>query len=479
FAQQRLWFLDQLEPGSASYNIPVAVRLAGALDLPALERALNEVLRRHEVLRTSFTSLGGVPHQVVAPSVAFSLPVEDLDSVPEATRETELQHRLDQEAQRPFDLAKGPLLRAILIRLSEQEHVVSITMHHIASDLWSIGVLIREVAALYEAFRQRKPSPLPELAIQYADYAVWQRDWLQGDALQAQLDYWKDRLQGVRSLELPIDHPRPAIATQRGGEHTVVLPKELINKVQGLGKEEGATLFMSLLAAFQVLMHRYTGQTDIAVGTPIAGRTRSEVEDLIGFFVNTLVLRGNLSHDPTFRTLLRQARQEALGAYAHQDLPFDQLVGVLHPERDPSRTPLFQVMFALQNAPLPALKSPELELTPMVPAHGTAKFELSLFITESESEMQAVLEYNADLFESATIDRMLAHFQVLLEGIVANPDQPVGSLPMLTEDERRRMLNQWNNNGADDGSSGLDDLLDEDLDSMLASLSSQEDMTDE
>lgn len=479
FAQQRLWFLDQLEPGNATYNIPVAVRLTGVLDRTALERALNEVVRRHEVLRTSFGSIKGTPHQIVAPSVAIALPVEDLGSFPEADRETELQGRLDEEARRPFDLSKGPLLRATLIRLSEQEHVLSVTMHHIASDLWSIGILIREVAALYEAFRQGSPSPLPEPALQYADFAVWQRDWLQGDALQAQLDYWNDRLQGLRPLELPIDHPRPAIATQRGGERTVELPRELLNEIQALGRQEGATLFMSLLAAFQVLLHRYSGQNDIAVGTPIAGRTRSEVEDLIGFFVNTLVFRGNLSNDPSFRDLLRQGRQEALGAYAHQDLPFDQLVGVLQPERDPSRTPLFQVMFALQNAPLPALKSPELELTPMVPAHGTAKFELSLFIIESESGMQAILEYNADLFESATIDRMLAHFEVLLEGIVANPDQPVGSLPMLTEDERRRMLNQWNNNRADDGSSGLDDLFDEDLDSMLADLSSQEDTTDE
>lgn len=479
FAQQRLWFLDQLEPGSATYNIPVAVRLTGALDLPALERALNEVVRRHEVLRTSFASLEGVPHQIVAPSVPFPLPMEDLGSVPESTRETELQRRLDQEARRSFDLARGHLLRAILIQLSNQEHVLAVTMHHIASDGWSIGILINEVAALYEAFRQGQPSPLPELVLQYADYAVWQRDWLKGNVLQAQLDYWKDRLQGLRPLELPVDHPRPAIATQRGGERMAVLPGGLLNQIQELGRQEGATLFMSLLAAFQVLMHRYSGQNDVAVGTPIASRTRTEVENLIGFFVNTLVFRCDLSHNPSFRALLRQVRQEALGAYAYQDLPFDQLVSVLHPERDPSRTPLFQVMFALQNAPLPVLKSPELELTPMVPAHGTAKFELSLFITESESEMQAIMEYNADLFESATIDRMLTHFQVLLEGIVANPDQPVGSLPMLTEDERWRMLNQWNNNGADDGSSGLDDLIDEDLDSILADLSSQEDMTDE
>jgi amino acid adenylation domain-containing protein len=470
FAQQRLWFMDQLEPGGVSYNMPIAVRVVGALDLSALERALNEVVRRHESLRTTFTAVDGRPLQVIAPSLAIPLPIVDLDAIPEDERPAEVERRLHEEARRSFDLARGPLVRAGLLRVEEREHVVFLIMHHIISDGWSLGVLVQEMATLYGAFSQGRPSPLPELSVQYADFAVWQRSWLQGEVLQAELDYWKGQLAGVPVLDLPTDRPRPAVLSQRGGERHRVLPKALLAEIKALGRQEGATLFMTLMAAFQTLLHRHSGQGDFAVGTPSAGRTRSEIEDLVGYFVNTLVLRAPLVDNPSFRELLRRVRQASLGAYAHQDLPFEQLIGVLHPERDPSRAPLFQVMFAFQNAPLPALESPELSMTPLLTDSGTAKFELMLVVEEKEDGLHAILEYSADLFDPATVDRMLGHLQILLEGIVAHPDRRVGSLPMLTEEEQQQMLRQWNEpEQADDGPDlvDLDQLSDDELDAML------------
>jgi len=472
FAQQRLWFLDQLEPGSASYNIPIAVKLEGNLDRPALGRALNEVVRRHEVLRTTFASEGGVPYQVIAPTIDIAMPIVDLADLPNEPRNAEASRRIDEEAGRPFDLARGPLIRAGLIRMSEGEHIVLVTMHHIVSDGWSIGVLIREVAALYEAFTHAQPSPLPEPAIQYADFAAWQRLWLQGEVLEAQLSYWKGQLAGVSTLDLPTDRPRPASSRGRGDTRTLDLPAALVDGLRALSRQAGSTLFMTTLAAFQTLLHRYTGQDDLAVGSPIAGRTRSEIEDLIGFFVNTMVLRGDLSRDPSFRELLKRTRTAALGAYAHQDLPFEQLVTLLHPDRQSGRSPLFQVMFVLQNAPMPALPSPDLIIAPLEPTNATAKFDLTLFLTEKAVGMAASIEYDVDLFDSATIDRMLGHFKTLVEAIVADPDGPIGSLPMIGEEERRQMLRQWNDQG-DDALFGddLDSLSDEELDSMLLKLS--------
>jgi len=472
FAQQRLWFLDQLEPGSASYNIPIAVKLEGNLDRPALGRALNEVVRRHEVLRTTFASEGGVPYQVIAPTIDIAMPIVDLADLPNEPRNAEASRRIDEEAGRPFDLARGPLIRAGLIRMSEGEHIVLVTMHHIVSDGWSIGVLIREVAALYEAFTHAQPSPLPEPAIQYADFAAWQRLWLQGEVLEAQLSYWKGQLAGVSTLDLPTDRPRPASSRGRGDTRTLDLPAALVDGLRALSRQAGSTLYMTTLAAFQTLLHRYTGQDDLAVGSPIAGRTRSEIEDLIGFFVNTMVLRGDLSRDPSFRELLKRTRTAALGAYAHQDLPFEQLVTLLHPDRQSGRSPLFQVMFVLQNAPMPALPSPDLIIAPLEPTNATAKFDLTLFLTEKAVGMAASIEYDVDLFDSATIDRMLGHFKTLVEAIVADPDGPIGSLPMIGEEERRQMLRQWNDQG-DDALFGddLDSLSDEELDSMLLKLS--------
>ncbi len=469
FAQQRLWFLDQLEPGGASYNIPTAVRLRGDLDSAALGRALNEVVRRHEVLRTTFASEGGVPRQVIAPALELPLTIVDLGPVPEADREARALDLIRDEARTPFDLARGPLLRARLIRLGDREHIVLVTMHHIASDGWSIGVLVREVAVLYDAFRKGEPSPLPEPVLQYADYAAWQRGWLQGDVLQAQLDFWSGHLSGVPTLEIPTDRPRPPAMSGRGDTRSIVVPKPLLTELQTLGRKEGATLFMTLLSAFQVLLHRYSGQADMAIGSPIAGRTRSELEGLIGFFVNTLVLRADLSGDPGFREVLGRVRKAALGAYAHQDLPFEQLVGVLHPDRDASRTPLFQAMFVLQNAPLPMPKGSGLDLEILDTASGTAKFDLMLAATEEEGGLRLLMEYATDLFDGPTIDRMLGHMRTLLESIVAAPDQPIGALAMLTEEERKLLLGQQA--GPADNLAGLSD---EDLDAMILDLSSGE-----
>ena len=344
-------------------------------------------------------------------------------------------------------------------------------MHHIASDGWSIGVLIREVAALYESFRLGQSSTLDEPALQYGDFAVWQRGWLQGDVLQSQLDYWSSRLAGVPTLELPTDRPRPPVPSHRGAQRSTLLPTALVSEIQALGRKEGVTLFMTLLSAFQTLLYRYSGLTDIAVGSPIAGRTRSELEDLIGFFVNTLVLRGDLSGDPSFRTLLSaHAPGRRSGPTAHQDLPFEQLVGILHPDRDASRSPLFQVMFALQNAPMALPTSSELELTLLDTTSGTSKFDLTLNVSDSEDGLLASMEYSSDLFEASTIDRMLGHFKTLLEAAVANADQPVSDLTMLTETERQALIGS----GGPSVPADLDGLSAEELDDLLQQLESDD-----
>ena len=347
-------------------------------------------------------------------------------------------------------------------------------MHHIISDAWSLGVLVREVSALYDAFRRGEHSPLPEPNIQYADFAAWQRSWLSGDVLRRQLDYWTGQLSGIAPLELPTDRPRPAAPTGAGGERYAIIPREQFDAVRALGREEGTTLFMTMLAAFQVLLHRYSGQTDVAVGCPVAGRTRAETEDLIGFFINTLILRGDLNGSPSFRELLRRTRRTAIDAYAHQDLPFERLVTEMHPDRESSRSPLFQVMFSLQNTPLPSLRSEELALTPLESPSGTAKFDLTLVAAEWPEGLRLTMEYSSELFDPLTVDRMLAHLGILLEGIVAQPDRPVNALPMLTEEERRQVLGGWGGDlddgwdadGLDDLPAGLDASEDPDLDAL-------------
>ena len=458
FAQERLWFLDQFEPNSPFYNIPAAVRLTGELDVAALERTLNEIVRRHEILRTTFATMNREPVQVISPTLTLSLPVTDLQDLPRARREAEAMRLATEEAQRPFELTRGPLVRAALLRLAQEEHIVLLTMHHIVSDGWSMGVLVAEIAAIYEAFSKApavgrvsipavagSPSPLPELPIQYADFALWQREWLQGEVLQAQLDYWKHHLDGsLGVLELPTDRPRPPVQTNRGATQSRKLPGVLTEALKSLGKQERTTLFMTLLAAFQTLLHRYSRQDSISVGSPIANRNRAEMEGLIGFFVNTLVLRTDFSGDPSFRQLLARVRQVTLEAYAHQDLPFEMLVDALHIERDMSHSPLFQVMFILQNAPVRARELSGLTLSQIETHSGTSTFDLTLSITEQMDGLDASAEYNTDLFDAPTITRMLGHFRTLLEGIVAAPDQRISALPILAESEQRALLVDWN-----------------------------------
>jgi amino acid adenylation domain-containing protein len=444
FAQQRLWFLDQLEPNSPLYNVPQAIRLQGPLQVKALHQTLNTIVARHETLRTTFHAVDGIPRQVIAEHRTVALPLIDLSAWPEAAREAEAHRLIREEALHPFDLARDVLVRATLLRLGPAEHILLLTMHHIASDGWSMKVLSHEVAALYEAFTRGAPSPLPGLPIQYADYAVWQREWLQGEVLEAQLAYWREQLAGVPELALPLDHPRPAIQTFRGARHALRISQPMTEALKALSQREGVTLFMTLLAAFQTLLQRYTGQDDIAVGSPIAGRTRAEAEGLIGCFVNTLVLRTDLSGNPPFRELLQRVREVALGAHAHQDLPFERLVEALQPERRLSHAPLFQAMFSLENAPRQALHLSGLTLTPLDVDGGTAKFDLTLSIVEEAAGVRATLGYNTDLFEAATMRRVLGHFQSLLEGLVAHPAQRLAELPLLTEPERQQLLVEWN-----------------------------------
>jgi amino acid adenylation domain-containing protein/non-ribosomal peptide synthase protein (TIGR01720 family) len=450
FAQQRLWFLDQLDPHSAAYNIPAALRLRGALDAGALARAFAEVVRRHEALRTSFPAEEGEPAQLVQlPPDTWPLPLADLAHQPDP--EPEARRLAAEEAARPFDLAHGPLLRTALLRLREHEHLLLVTVHHIVSDGWSTGVLVREIAALYEAFSAGRPSPLPELLLQYADFALWQRSWLSAQRLDAQLTFWKERLAGAPTLELPTDRPRSAARGHRAGEHPLSLSPELTAALLRLSRERGATLFMTLLSAFQVLLARHASQSDVCVGTPVANRNRTEIEPLIGFFVNTLVLRADLADDPTFLDLLERGKTSALAAYEHQDLPFEKLVEALGGARDLDRTPLFQAMFALQNMPLGALRLPGLELAPERLAAGTAKLDLFLTLAERDGALVGELEYDADLFDAATIARLVEHFEVLLAGVVGDPTRRVSALPLLGEAERHRLLVTWNDTTREHG----------------------------
>ncbi|MCZ6775309.1 MAG: amino acid adenylation domain-containing protein, partial [Ignavibacteria bacterium] len=450
FAQERLWFLDRLEPGSSVYNIASAVRLSGVLDVETLERSLNEIVKRHEALRTTFPEIDGEPLQVIAPELKLPLSVVELSEFPEVEREDRTRRLATEEARRPFDLSRGPLVRARLLRLSEDSEILLLTIHHIVSDGWSMGVLFQELAVLYEAFSSGKSSPLSELPIQYPDFALWQRNRLQGEVFSKQLSYWKHQLDGAPPVtEIATDHPRPQVQTYRGKRQFLVLPAALTEAIKTLSRREGVTLFMTLFGAFQTLLHRYTGQDDIVVGSPIAGRSQPETERLIGFFVNTLVLRTDFSGNPRFRELLHRVRKVALNAIAYHEVPFDRLVQELHPDRDLARNPLFQVMFAFQNFPgLPSELS-SLTLTPMSIGTGTAKFDLTLYMAEKGNELKASMEYNSDLFESATITRMLGHFETLLEGIVANPNKRLSELPYLTEAERHELLAEWNNTRVD------------------------------
>ncbi len=440
FAQERLWFLDQLYPSSAAYNIPSAMRLNGQLQPAPLAQALGEVMRRHSVLRARFFSEGGTPAQVIAEAAPAALPRIDLSALPEPSRHAEQRRLTATEAARPFDLGSGPLLRGALMRLTPANHVMLLILHHIVGDGWSTGVLIRELAALYEAFSRGLPSPLPEPAIQYADFARWQRGWLSGETLDRQLAFWRQALAGVAALQLPTDHPRPAVETFRGARRKLRVGSAAVGPLLDLGQRRGATPFMSLLAAFAVLLSRYTGQTDIAVGTPSANRVRAELEGLIGFFVNTLVLRTNLAGGVSFMELLARVRQASLAAFAHQDLPFEKIVFELQPERDLSRSPLFQVMFAMQDGFRSRIELPGLSLENLPANPGVAKFDLSLSLSTGSHGLACTLEHKLDLFEGATAERLLRHFTALLAAAAADPLRPVDELPLLDGAERQQLL---------------------------------------
>ena len=423
FAQERLWFLDQLEPDSRAYNQPKLVRLEGALDRDALQKAFDAMVARHEVLRTTFDKGGEHPVQIVGECRTVELPMIDLSDLTGEKQDTKLQEIVQELSERRFDLSKDLMLRGALLKLGPTEHGLLIVTHHIASDGWSSGILWRELVTLYEAFSRGEPNPLPELEIQYADYSVWQRQRLQGELLETQLSYWKQQLSKLRPLELPTDRARPAIQSYRGAKESYQFSRSLSDALGALSRKEGGTLFMTLLAAFQTLLYRYTGQDDLAVGSPIAGRARPEIEGLIGFFVNMLVLRSDLSSNPSFCELLAKVRKAALGAYEHQDVPFEKLVEVLHPDRDLSRSPLFQVMFAFQNIPRQSRDLPGLIVSPVDIKNETAKYDLSLYMWDEPKGLVARLEYNTDLFDVASMKRLLGNFETLLESIVRNPQK--------------------------------------------------------
>lgn len=445
FAQQQLWFLNQLEPDNPAYIIPAVIRLNGRLDVETLRQSITEIIRRHEALRAVFTFNAGVPQQNIAPARSLTLPIVDLQELPEASRAEKARQVALDEARHCFDLSRGPLVRACLLRISEAEHVLLLTIHHIVTDGWSFGVFAHEFGRLYENFRAGKPSLLPELSIQYVDFAHWQREFIQGEVIDPHLAYWKKQLAGIpRALELPTNRARPAILTSRGSTVPFELTPRLTEGLRVVSRQEKVTLFMTLLGAFQTLLHYYTSQDDILVGTPIASRTTPGVEGLIGLFVNTLVLRADLSGDPSFKELLVRVRETTLGGYAHQELPFEKLVEELQPDRDMSRTPVFQVMFSL----LPAInlkqELPELKLSISGTDSGVVKRDLTLMMEEAGDRLRASLQYSTDLFDAHTIVRMARHYENLLESIVTNRALPISALRLLSETEQQQLLLEWN-----------------------------------
>ncbi|HLG62463.1 MAG TPA: amino acid adenylation domain-containing protein, partial [Ktedonosporobacter sp.] len=446
FAQQRLWFLDQLEPDASVYNVPAAIRLTGSLNIKALEQSLRDIVRRHKTLRTTFQVKDKEPVQVISDVWEVHLPLVDVSALPAEVRQKQVQRLLQQEANQPFNLSKGPLMRVRMLYLEPQNHVLLLTMHHIISDGWSRNILLQEVTALYNGYVEGQPASLAPLPIQYADYALWQRQWLQGEVLEEQLQYWRQQLADLSPLDLPTDWPRPAVQTTHGARERLLLSSALLYELQGVARRQGVTLFMLLLAAFQVWLARSSGQSDIAVGTDIAGRSRRELEGLIGFFVNTLVLRTDLSGSPSFEQVLKRVREVCLEAYAHQDIPFEKVVEELHPQRDLSRSPLFQVFFSLQQqaqqAATPVLH--EVEVSRLGQENATAKFDLTLTLIENQQGLNCVLEYNTDLFAAERIVRWLAQWQTLLSALVADPQQSITRVPLLPAAEREQVLRTWN-----------------------------------
>ena len=446
FAQERIWLVSQLEPDNPFYNEQTALILHGQLNLVALEQSLNKIIVRHETLRTNFRTINEQPVQVIAESLTLNVPVVDLTELPASEREIACQQLATTEATRPFDLASSGLIRASVVKLTELEHVLLLTKHHIIFDGWSTGVLMRELASIYSALCNNNSYPeLPELPIQYADFAIWQRQLLQTEVFQKQLNYWKQLLKNAPILlELPTDRPRLAVQTFRGARQHIKLSIELSEALANFSRQEKATLFMTLFTAYVTLLYRYTGSDDIVVGTPIANRDRLEIEGLIGFFVNTLALRTDLSGNPSFQQLLNRVRQLTLQAYAHQDLPFEKLVKALQPQRDLSYTPLFQVMFVFQNVPASQIELTGLTVSSLATESATSKFDLTLLMQNTTTGLVSMWEYNTDLFDAGTIERMAGHFVALLEGIVTKPIQQISQLPLLTEPEQRKLLVEWN-----------------------------------
>ncbi|HEX8904832.1 MAG TPA: condensation domain-containing protein, partial [Longimicrobiaceae bacterium] len=441
--------LDRLEPGSSLYNLFSAQRLEGALDAAALERALGQVVRRLAVLRTRIVEAPGGPVQVAVPFAGFSLPVDDLSGLDAAERDAEVERRAAAEASRPFDLAAGPPFRAGLLRLGPAEHVLLLALHHAMGDGWSMGVLFSELWALYEAFRAGGESPLPDLPVQYADYATWQREQLGGQVLEGELGWWRTRLAGAPALlELPADRPRPAVQTYRGARVAADLAPGLVERLRGLARGEGVSMFMLLLGAFKVLLSKYAGSGDVVVGTPVAGRSRGEVAGLVGCFVNTLVLRTDFSGDPAFREVLRRVRETTLGAWEHQDLPFERLVEALQPERSLAHAPLFQVMFTVTQADGARGGAAGVRATGVATARGTARFDLDLGFEESAHGLRAVLQYGTDLFDRATARRILGHLERVLEQAAGDPDVRLSAVGLLSRAERARVVEEWNRTGA-------------------------------
>src|SRR6266496_4346067 len=442
FAQQRLWYLEQLAPGNTFYSISRAYSFRGALDRDALRGALAAVVRRHEVLRTTFVASNEQLVQRIVPERDVKLPVFDVEALAGVDREQKVKNWIASERSRPFDLGTGPLLRAALLRMDERDHILLLTMHHIVSDGWSIGILLTELAAFYGALSRGTVASLPDLPIQYADFSRWQREWLSGEVLEEQLSYWKQQLKNLPVLELPTDRPRPPVQSFRGGRVSVSFSRELTEGLRGLSRREGATLYMTLLAGFSALLGRYTGQQDVVVGSPIAGRNRAEIEGLIGFFINTLVLRADLSGDPSFRELVGRVREVALEAYAHQDLPFEKLVEELQPERTLGQNPLFQVLFAHQTAPRGPFELAGLEAAPLPLETRSTRFDLEVYLWEKKDSLNCSFIYATDLFDPETIERMIGHYQRALESIVADPDRHIEELSLLSEVERRKVLEE-------------------------------------
>ncbi len=455
FGQQRLWYLHQFEPDSSSNNVPVVVRFNGTLNILLLEKSLQALALRHEVLRTRFPAVGGQPMQVIESDVNLTLPLVDLRHLPIEQRDAEALKLATEEARRPFNLAQGPILRVLLLQLSDDEYLLVWNMHCIICDGASSDVFYQDLTAIYTAFIDGKPSPLKELSIQYVDFAHWQRQWLQGEVLESQISYWKQKLEGSLSVvPLPADHPRPpAVQTYRGDRLARMLPKSLNESLSNLSQKLGGTLFMTVIAAFETLLHRYSQKNDIIISFASAGRGEMEIEGVIGFFSNTLMQRINFDGNPTFRELFDRVREASLEANTHQDLPFEKLVEELPPELSNSRSPLFQVKFAL-NPPwsngrgMASVKLPDLTITSLFGYiyHGKTKYDLILVMREQDEGLGMVFDYNADLFEASTIARMLVHLENILEGIVANPDQKISELPLLTIPEREKILYEWNKN---------------------------------